>query len=298
MSFRVATIVFLTGLSQSAEAAENGENSVILGVDTMVHARTPPPGWYFSSFTQLYLAGHSERHGVDVPGFRLVLFVQGGRLQHVWKPQLFGHSISTDMLIPVSWADIRVAGRSDNQVGMGDIQFVPLRLSNRFEVGSGSFAYAAFSKVVTPTGLYRTEPNAIASPGTNHWAFAPSVALTYFSATLNVGTTIGYVFNTKNPATHYVNGQEFQIDYVAEHKWFDAFWGGACGYFYEQMTDDVNPDPAVPGDVGNQGRVLGLGAQLRREFSFGNINVKWIHEVLAENRAEGDRFFVQLFLPL
>ena len=67
---------------------------------------------------------------------------------------------------------------------------------------------------------------------------------------------------------------------------------GFSGYIYKQLTDDRLNGVAVAG--GNRGQALAIGPSLRYRYSkdFG-ITLKWQTEFNVENRAIGNRFYVQ-----
>ena len=72
---------------------------------------------------------------------------------------------------------------------------------------------------------------------------------------------------------------------------------GLNGYFYQQTTDDTLNGADVPG--GNRGRAAAVGPFIRYHPSkdFG-IALKWQHEYMVENRASGNRFFLQISAQL
>jgi hypothetical protein len=104
-----------------------------------------------------------------------------------------------------------------------------------------------------------------------------------------------YDFNTENTATNYTSGQEFHVDYATGYQ-FGSWKLGAEGYFYKQVSDDHGPGAAA--NSGNKGQVLGIGPALKYDFKSGGfIEFKYISEMLAKNRAEGDKYVCKLVIP-
>ena len=99
-------------------------------------------------------------------------------------------------------------------------------------------------------------------------------------------------FNTENEDTDYQSGTQAFIDgTLAQH--FPLFGGlagaGVSAYYYKQVTADSG-DGATLGDF--KGKTVGLGPVvsfvtkiLDRDTIF---ELKWLHEVEAENRLKGD----------
>ena len=76
-----------------------------------------------------------------------------------------------------------------------------------------------------------------------------------------------------------------------------AWQVGLNGYLYLQVTDDELNGSAVPG--GNKGRAVAIGPFVRYHPSKDwGITLKWQHEYLVENRASGNRFFLQVSAKL
>ena len=72
-----------------------------------------------------------------------------------------------------------------------------------------------------------------------------------------------------------------------------AWQVGLNGYLYLQVPDDELNGSAVPG--GNKGRAVAIGPFVRYHPSKDwGITLKWQHEYLVENRASGNRFFLQV----
>jgi len=86
------------------------------------------------------------------------------------------------------------------------------------------------------------------------------------------------------------------MDYAAGYSLAPSWQAGASGYAYRQTTDDrVNGNP-VPG--GNRGRAFAVGPYIRYHTGYGGITFKWQNELAVENRAKGNRFFLQFALRL
>jgi hypothetical protein len=73
---------------------------------------------------------------------------------------------------------------------------------------------------------------------------------------------------------------------------------GLVGYYYQQLTADSGSN--LLGDF--MGRVAALGPEVAYQFKAAGrtigLDLRWYHEFAAQNRVEGDSFFLTLSLPL
>ena len=106
-----------------------------------------------------------------------------------------------------------------------------------------------------------------------------------------------YLYNWTNTRTHYQSGQEINVDYGVGYHVTPALQLGASGYLYKQVTDDRLNGQAVAG--GNRGQALAIGPFVRWHPSDRwGVTFKWQAEASVRNRAEGNRFFLQIALQL
>ena len=127
---------------------------------------------------------------------------------------------------------------------------------------------------------------------------APAYWITWFPIEqIEVSGSFVYLYNFKNDSTNYKSGQEFNIDWGLGYDVTPKFQAGLNGYFYQQTTDDTFNGTDVPG--GNRGRAAAIGPFIRfhpsRDYG---ITLKWQKEFAVENRASGNRFFLQFSVQL
>ncbi|MBI5896539.1 MAG: transporter [Desulfobacterales bacterium] len=112
----------------------------------------------------------------------------------------------------------------------------------------------------------------------------------YFHFTLSENIVLkSGEYNQKNEATDYRTGNEFHVDATVAQYFSESFGVGVVGYYYKQVTAD-----ASPGLVNEyKGEGLGVGPAVMwspaKDFQ---IIAKWINEVDAENRFQGDFGFL------
>ena len=100
--------------------------------------------------------------------------------------------------------------------------------------------------------------------------------------------TAGMTYNFINPTTLYQSGVDAHIDLGASYSFSDAFYVGAVGYFFNQVTSDTGGSPLLGAF---QSRVAGAGPQVGWTLQIGRLatdfNVRAYKEFAAQNRPEG-----------
>jgi len=177
--------------------------------------------------------------------------------------------------------------------GLGDIALIPFALY--WTRGNYHMSFAEF--IVTPTGDYSVS-NGI-NNGLNYWSFDTNFALTYLNPDTgrDVSFNLGHIYNTENDDTDYQSGQELHLDFVFNQFLSETFAIGLQGYYLKQISGDSRSG-ALLGDF--KAESAGIGPALLWTRQYGDQSVsfiaKWLHEFHAENRLEGDHFFLSFAL--
>jgi hypothetical protein len=159
--------------------------------------------------------------------------------------------------------------------------------------------------VVAPIGQYDiTEAQSFAANhGNNIWDFAPTVAVTYTTPPLLFeGTEFSGKFYWNNylanPATHYLTGQLFDVDFaVTEH--VGRFQFGLTGFYVTQIQDDTVSGLPVAAD-GGRTTLLYLGGIMAYDMpEYGAVlKAKVITTAIVENNASAQGVVVALIKKL
>jgi hypothetical protein len=289
---------------KNVTATEGGGTSKALGVDTVMAGVMPPPGLQITNFLVYYTASNTlDSSGNDRPGisnFDLSVFAETLRLRYVWpKVELFGANIETRFGfnaitdVDVSF-DVQTPFGSihlkDSTTNVGD-SLVGIILG-----WHGKRLHQMFGpEFFLPTGRFSS--NRLTVTGRGYYAIGPSYWFSWFPIDeIEVSGALIYLINLENPETNYDSGNEISFDYNLGYFLTRDWEIGASGYIYKQVLDDEQ-NGRVVGD-GNQGQVVAVGPALRwhpHDKNYG-ITLKWQHEELVENRASGERFFLQFAL--
>jgi hypothetical protein len=291
--FGITALIALAG--SPAGASENGAAHYPTGTNTIDPALMPPPGeslWL--NYITYYTADRFDNSNGSsaVPGYLVNADAEAARLLHTWT-SIDGVAWTSGMVLIANDADLSVPHRTGSGAGFGDLVIQPVLLTTAF----GNLHVLVGFDVSLPTGDYSKAK--LVNPGLNYWTVAPQFALTWLPTRefeFSLFSIAG--FNSKNPATHYMSGDYWDIDYAIGYRPFPSLLAlefSMAGYWFEQFTDDTLNDNQYLD--GHRSKVFAVGPQVRYQFAKGGIALKWLHETSAENRPQGDRFQLQFAVP-
>jgi hypothetical protein len=284
-----------------AQAAEGGYSNYIPGsYGDFAMAVAPAEKWTLRNDIYYYTADSegSVRGGQVELGAELDLLYNFTTLLYKTDSKIFGGQYALGAFVPVlgytdissslEFGNIQLEVQED-QLGIGDIALIPWILY----WNSGNFHWNFAEFVIVPTGNY--DDDAVANTGLNYWSFDTNFALTYLNPETgrDLSFNAGYIINTENSDTDYQTGNEFHLDAVLNQFLSETFAIGIQGFYLKQLSGDSG-DGAVLG--GFKSEAWGLGPAALWSTTIGDESVtfiaKWMHEFDAENRIEGDHFFL------
>jgi hypothetical protein len=303
----LAAVLAACLLPSTAAATEGGNSNKALGVDTVLTGVMPPPGMRLTSYLGYYTADETlDGNGnprPNISNFHVNATAMTLRFQYVYpNAKLFGADIETRVGLTLFadvdvHFDVKTPGGQIHRSGAanGDFPgglFAPVLLGWHGETVHQIAGFEAFF----PAREFH--PNQLANISSGYWSVAPAYWITWLPNDLvDVSGSFVYLYNFENDKTNYKSGQEFGVDWGLGFAVTPAWQTGLNGYFYQQTTDDSLNGNDVPG--GNRGRAAAIGPFLRfhpsRDFG---ITLKWQKEFAVENRASGNRFFLQLSAQL
>lgn len=284
-----SAVLLLATFSSAASASERGSAVYPHGADTQRVAVLPPPGQYALTYSMFYTSNRlNDDDGRKLPvDFALDATAQIGRVINVSKRKILGATWAQQFLVPIVGLRARVGGTRSSRSGIGDI------IVNPFILGwtSGNAHLVAGMDTFIPTG--RFSARRLANIGSNHWTFQPIVAVSYIPRGDGPEGTVKlmYDINTRNKATDYRTGETAHADVSAGYN-IGHLMVGVTGYYSKQVTDDRQYGASV-GTNGNREEVLGLGPAVRYVIGAVPITGEWQHEFTADNRPQGDKFWIK-----
>ncbi len=300
----LCALMLLAASPVTGYATEGGGTSKALGVDTVMAGVMPPPGLNITNFTAFYTADRTlDSNGNDranLTNFDLFVFAEVVRFRYILPNATFlGANVEARVGVTLAnYADVSfdvstphgTFHREDSTTNIGDSLF-GLILGWHGKKFHQMFGPELF----IPSGKFSDDRLTNTSRG--YFSIGPSYWFSWFPVEqIEISAALIYLFNFENTDTDYLSGQELSLDYNLAYSLARDWQIGVSGYAYKQVQDDEINDGMV-GD-GNRGQVVGFGPALRwhpHEKNYG-VTLKWQHEELVENRAKGDRFFLQAAL--
>jgi hypothetical protein len=223
-----------------------------------------------------------------------------------WRPDIAlpkNLSYAMSLTIPYVWlnvsGDLKLgpfkAKRSSSVNDIGDIIIVPVMLNYAV---SPDLNIDFRTSIYAPTGDYKV--GRLANTGKNFWTFEPTLGVRYLGQKNGIEASMfwGMDFNTQNADTDYRSGSQLHLDgTLAQH--FPLFGGlagaGVSGFWYQQVTSDSGTGARF-GDF--KGSTAGLGPSLSYAYKVNDADIigefKWLREVDATRRLEGDYFWLKV----
>jgi hypothetical protein len=262
---------------------------------------TPEPGVYLRSDAYYYEADVDRsvlqgraRFDVDID----VVLVYP-TVMVVTEKEFLGGRYAFGGLLALSYVDVGLGvaapssevGVRDDRTGFGDPYLIPLSLY--WQVAGVHINF--YQAIVVPLGSY--DFRRLANNGLNYWSFDTNLAVTWFNE--GTGTELSAVVchlgNTENEKTDYESGQEIHLDYMANQFLTESVALGLHGYYVKQITGDSGSGATL----GNyKAESVGLGPAFLWMTKLGEKSVsfsaKWLHELDATNRPEGNNFYLSV----
>ncbi len=285
----------MLALAPCVTATENGGSVYPAGVETAAPGMLAAPGeTLFLEFNNFFMAnGMANSKGEsEIPGFHLRVGAWAPKIEHNWGIHFLGGTVVSTAAIPLLYETLTVPGAAGSRTGLGnaDIQFAAVSYAKR----SWHWWY---SVELLPPGLGYTK-NALLNIGQHNLAYAPSAAFSYLPhhGRLELSSRTEYFINGVDSATNYRSGGEFLSEYDGMVKVTKRLSLGGNGFWYRQLTDDMQ-NGLIVGD-GNRGRTLAIGPQVNYHVGPCLFIAKYQKDALVENRPIGNSFWLQFGLPL
>jgi len=313
----VAILVAVALTASAAFATENGRNPFPLGTVGIGVGDFPPPGFYMANeFLHVRSDRFNGSNGKKIPAFQnFETEATAYAPRFLYNPGI--KFLGGDLLGQIVFPFVRVSFKNptpgppfgpppgtppasappfgrQTRSGLADIAFTPFIAWH-----TPNFHYAVGIDFNIPTASF--EPSRLVNLGLGYVAISPAFGFTYRFDGFELSSKLTVDINFENPDTKYDSGEAGIIDLLFGRQ-FEASWGrvlaGIGGFYYHQFNDDKTGTPP-PGFDGFRGRELGLGPEIQYQHPIGAIaEFKYFKSVIAENRAESDRFIFRVLFRL
>ena len=282
-------------LDAPARAAEGGLSNFPYGAQTTYAAFVPAPGTTSFYGYALYINADSIRDGDGnkIPGTSVDVFALAPRLLHTWESTFFGWKMTSGAVTEGLYAHVEAGGNEDDDTGPTLVGFEPLYLSRTF----GAWTFFHGPLVYLPLGQYH--PRDLANSNINYKSYAYQGSMSWNpNPRLDVSLNTAIEYKAENKKTHYKSGPQASVTFGMGYKAFDdQHWDiGISGYYTNGLTDDKISGTKVPG--GGRTEKFAIGPKLVYWINPGAaIVAQWHHELMVENAARGDLFWLECAIP-
>lgn len=288
LEFCVLIALVLCIHSPAPLASEGGATNYLPGFyGDFGIAYLPESATYFNNLFGYYTAqSPSNQYSIafDLPS---ILHVSDWQvLGGLFTTGIYPMFLRSEFIDPSSAIDSR-------RGGAGDLYVLPAGIVWHWD----DFYLFAYEGVVMPTGAYRKGRGLNA--GRNYWTLDNNIALTWQldHGRYELSMNIGYMVNSKNPATEYRTGDEFHLDYLVGYYPTADLGVGVTGSIYKQVTADSGEGAA---GVTLKSEAYTLGPALYYNQKAGNQqimwSIKWLHEFNVNSYIPGEYFMMHTVL--
>jgi hypothetical protein len=295
----VCALLLLLTIPGQVHATEGGGTAYAAGINTELAAFVPLPG---QTQFQMYLLGlnATKLAGPDgkssLPGFHLQAAGTSLRVLHTWNFTLNDFHFTSGIAPVFETVNLRVPGASYNATGANELYIQPLIVTRNF----GSLNLLLSQDFYVPIGQHT--PGNPASTSVGYYAPSTSFAVTWLPDRYwDFSAFISYTTPFKDSKTGYQSGNTLNIDYgVTYRPWLSSMpqlGFGLNGYFTKQLTDDTVS--GVPYNNGNRLQQFAIGPHITWFVSAASgISLKFQHEMLSRNTAQGNKVWLEFFCPI
>jgi hypothetical protein len=265
------------------------------GIEGILCATLPPPGFYFRDYNLLYDASQmNDAAGNKVPGsyFHVFQFANVPRAIWITDTKFLGGYVGGDVLTPVQVVEkVKSGSFSTTRAGLMDA-FVEGTLSwhpGQFDIGSAV-------GINIPTG----NSGQVADPGNGYWGPQLTLGATWWvdpAKTWAISVLNRYEINSKDrDLTQYdvTAGQAWTMEWGLSKTLKDVCPAikkmelGVVGYYQQRITFSTGyPCEALETPQFAYSRVAAAGPEINVDFPFCTTSLRYNYEFLADSRAQG-----------
>lgn len=279
-----------TLLACGSAFALEGVSAYPNGASNFMTGAIPPPGVYGVVYGKGYSAdGVKDASGNDTPlppDFNIRAYATS--LDLVWVPgvKVLGGDLAAHAVVPLLSVKTKAGGVSQSKTGVGDSI---VGVGTGYHHSPNLHTFLSLNAYL-PTGGYTLGD--MVNLGANHSAFETAYTVTYIDPNgFNADIAMGLIFNQKNTATNYQDGNVFHFDYALGWGLGGGWTAGAGGFYTKQLTNDKIAGVST---AGTKSSGMSIGPVVKYDSPTGwSASVKWEKELNVKNGAEGSALWMK-----
>ncbi len=255
------------------------------GVEGIKAATLPPPGLYFRDYNYFYYSVEPNIFPLD----KVLAYVNAPRLIWLTGQKILGADYGMDLIVPFGYEKIdysipnaftQTRRFSDDEFGLGDIQFEPVLLSWHLKQFDFAGGYAFWA----PSGDFNATD--VANIGKGFWTHMLTAGATWYpdeAKTWALSVLNRYEINQEQEDTDITYGQTLTMEWGISKTIEKVFDVGLAGYWQQQTTEN-------DGGPSGLSHVVALGPEVSAAIpKFGLIaSLRYLREFAAVDRPEGN----------
>ncbi len=254
-----------------------------IGVEGVKGGTLPPPGFYLRDYNYFYGATQvNDAHGDKAPvDFNAFAYVNAIRPVWITNFKLLGANYGMDVLVPIVYQEVKMAGVRQDTFGLGDIFAEPVTFSWHWQKLDLGIGYGLW----IPTGDH--DMNQL-KPGLGYYSHMATGGATYYfdtEKTWSLSALGRYEIHTKNSDFDRYPGDTLSLEWGLSKALIPAFELGISGYWQQQTTDDTGKGAVSTDDYSRVGVGPEINLACPKTGLF--VSVRYAYEVMAENRPQG-----------
>ena len=272
------------------------------GIEGILCATLPPPGFYFRDYNVFYQAGQlNNGAGNQIPGtFQAITYANVPRAIWITDAKFLGGYVGGDVVVPLIYNNLQMNVANfpvphattlyrSSTFGLGDI-YVEGTLSWH----PGQFDIGAALGLNMPTGA----SGKLTSAGLGYWGPQFTLGATYYldsAKTWAISALNRYEINSADrddKAFDVTPGQAWTLEYGVSKTLKDVCPAikkmelGVVGYYQQRITKSTGDEPYA-GLLFPYSRVAAAGPEINVDFPFCTTSIRYNYEFMADNRAQG-----------
>ncbi|HUC86315.1 MAG TPA: transporter [Candidatus Acidoferrales bacterium] len=260
------------------------------GVEGLLAASAPGPGWYLRDYNVFYTADtldDASGHSVGPANFNVFTYAQVPRLIWVTPLKFLGADVGVNALLPLVYQDVKAGPYTSSTFGVGD----PL-VDGFMSWHLKQFDFLAAGGVWVPMGDSSAPPTTDA--GLGYWTGMLTLGGTWYmdaEKTWAISLLNRYEINSEQRDTDITPGNGYTLEWGLSKRIAKSIEVGAAGYYQRKVTTDRGP-----GASSDEDSVAAIGPEIDAVIPKidWHVSLRYLYEFMAEDRAQGQTITLTL----
>jgi hypothetical protein len=258
-----------------------------IGVEGLKSGTLPPPGFYLRDYNLFYGSSQLNDHKGNDTDVSFEAFAYANAIRPIWITDLkiLGGYYGLDVLVPLIYKEVKVAGNRGDVFNLGDIFIEPITLSWHFQQFDLGIGYGIWA----PTGEVKTD-HVTGGTGQGAWAHMVTGGGTFYfdkEKTWALSALGRYEINYESGDWDITPGDTLSLEGGISKAISPVFELGVQAHYQVQLTGDEGHGGTVADPYKDS--VVAVGPEIIWFWKSAKlfVSARYGYEVLAESRPQG-----------